>query len=470
MKKIIGTFLIVGSIGALIGVIFMIVGYGNDSIGMIDSGVIVIGVSLGVLLGTLLSLITGRSKDRHAKRQENSIDESDSEIQKSIESTKDFQKNKLNEISKSFDEPKGKEQYRVKVGQTVYHRGGFGLGTVKALQDKTVLIKFKNGTEYKFAFPDAVLEGYLIKARADSGLAEPVAAQEVTRPLLPQKGIVVVHKDFGTGEISDISGKYITVRFADKERKFVYPDAFQKGHLVLKGEEKSMQPNQGKSGAKHWVDTKFWNIFTDILEENGEPFQFKQINREIGEATIEGAIKALTIRLLPERGTIEIIAQEKYYKFEFKANRVDDFSRIAENVIVKINDIFLHIRKKSPPFDIPAENTKGTVNNFIVRYAVSPQNENGIREMNVRAGEKYLMVYDAGCNCVGVVFKHFENRPVPANGQAEICFFNQYYNSYGRWHRMFYGGHQSGERIKYSDLVKEVASKGEYRYAGYIRP
>ncbi len=115
-------------------------------------------------------------------------------------------------------------------------------------------------------------------------------------------------------------------------------------------------------------------------------------------------------------------------------------------------------------------NMKGTVNNFIIRKGISPQNEFGIREMKVHEGREYCMVYDCYQRCVGVVFKHNENRLVGANGQAEICFFDKYYSELGKWHRMFYGGYQGGERIRYDDLLEEIEKTGKYSYSGYIRP
>lgn len=116
------------------------------------------------------------------------------------------------------------------------------------------------------------------------------------------------------------------------------------------------------------------------------------------------------------------------------------------------------------------KNMKGTVNNFIISKGISPQNEFGIREMKVYEGREYLMVYDCYGRCVGVVYEHNENRPVSANGQAEICFFDKYYSELGKWHRMFYGGYQGGERIRYSDLLEEIEKAGKYSYSGYIRP
>ena len=37
----------------------------------------------------------------------------------------------------------------------------------------------------------------------------------------------VKHKSFGMGVVVDKNGKYLTVKFANAEKKFVYPDAFE---------------------------------------------------------------------------------------------------------------------------------------------------------------------------------------------------------------------------------------------------
>lgn len=41
-------------------------------------------------------------------------------------------------------------------------------------------------------------------------------------------GVRIKHATFGTGCIIDKVGDYITVEFATKTVKFVYPDAFEK--------------------------------------------------------------------------------------------------------------------------------------------------------------------------------------------------------------------------------------------------
>ena len=40
------------------------------------------------------------------------------------------------------------------------------------------------------------------------------------------EGLEVVHKVFGNGIVEKISDKYVTVRFANLQKVFVYPDAF----------------------------------------------------------------------------------------------------------------------------------------------------------------------------------------------------------------------------------------------------
>ena len=40
------------------------------------------------------------------------------------------------------------------------------------------------------------------------------------------EGLEVVHKVFGNGIVEKVSDKYVTVRFANLQKVFVYPDAF----------------------------------------------------------------------------------------------------------------------------------------------------------------------------------------------------------------------------------------------------
>ena len=46
-------------------------------------------------------------------------------------------------------------------------------------------------------------------------------------------GDVVKHKSFGPGVIVSMEEKHISVKFPDKVSKFMLPDAFEKGYLIL---------------------------------------------------------------------------------------------------------------------------------------------------------------------------------------------------------------------------------------------
>ena len=61
-------------------------------------------------------------------------------------------------------------------------------------------------------------------------------------------GLKVKHTVFGVGTITEKDGNYITVEFAAKTTKFVYPDAFEK---FIKAEEPSVQKQ-----LKYWVMLK----------------------------------------------------------------------------------------------------------------------------------------------------------------------------------------------------------------------
>lgn len=107
---------------------------------------------------------------------------------------------------------------------------------------------------------------------------------------------------------------------------------------------------------------------------------------------------------------------------------------------------------------------RGANNQFLIRMGISPETETKIRELKVYAGQQYVLVYDKN-NCVGVVFEHYEKRGSPANGQAEICFFDRYLNEYGKWHRIFI----YGERLKYEKLEAILGKQHELIYWGAIK-
>ena len=48
-----------------------------------------------------------------------------------------------------------------------------------------------------------------------------------------QIGDIVVHKSLGAGEVMSMDDKYIIVKFSDRESKFLYPSAFERGYLSV---------------------------------------------------------------------------------------------------------------------------------------------------------------------------------------------------------------------------------------------
>jgi len=46
-----------------------------------------------------------------------------------------------------------------------------------------------------------------------------------------EEGDMVLHKSWGEGRVLSIDEKYLIARFADRESKFLYPSAFEKGYL-----------------------------------------------------------------------------------------------------------------------------------------------------------------------------------------------------------------------------------------------
>ena len=58
--------------------------------------------------------------------------------------------------------------------------------------------------------------------------------EEATTPWLSyQVGDSVTHKSFGTGTITSIDDKYILVRFGSSEKKFLFPQCFEKGFFSV---------------------------------------------------------------------------------------------------------------------------------------------------------------------------------------------------------------------------------------------
>lgn len=100
---------------------------------------------------------------------------------------------------------------------------------------------------------------------------------------------------------------------------------------------------------------------------------------------------------------------------------------------------------------------------FKLKVGLSPKSLP--KDLHLCAGDRCILVFDE-LACVGVVWKHCEKRRAKANGQAEIRFFDEYYNKYKVWHRMF---HSDGQRIYYDRLEAELQNYNEYIYYGNIR-
>ena len=59
-------------------------------------------------------------------------------------------------------------------------------------------------------------------------------SEESIHPWEPlQAGDTVIHKSLGPGEVMAFDDKYLIVKFSDRESKFLYPSAFEKGYLEL---------------------------------------------------------------------------------------------------------------------------------------------------------------------------------------------------------------------------------------------
>lgn len=62
---------------------------------------------------------------------------------------------------------------------------------------------------------------------------EPDLEQHPIKEKVIEVGANVFHKDYGKGEIYDLSEDRVYVRFGEKERIFYYPEDFEKGYLWL---------------------------------------------------------------------------------------------------------------------------------------------------------------------------------------------------------------------------------------------
>ena len=58
--------------------------------------------------------------------------------------------------------------------------------------------------------------------------------EEETAPWLSYKvGDTVTHKSFGSGSITSLDDRYIVIRFSSSEKKFLFPQCFEKGFFSI---------------------------------------------------------------------------------------------------------------------------------------------------------------------------------------------------------------------------------------------
>lgn len=112
----------------------------------------------------------------------------------------------------------------------------------------------------------------------------------------------------------------------------------------------------------------------------------------------------------------------------------------------------------------PRGRRAGSEKVFTFKRGVSPESTNKTRECKIYAGCEYIIATDEKNRCVGVVFEHLTGKPSQADGQAEICFFDKYYNEYGSWHRIFI----NGQRLPYNKLQSILDKQCELKYIGAI--
>lgn len=84
---------------------------------------------------------------------------------------------------------------------------------------------------------DTVIDTSKLNEQQIVEVQEPEPAEE-PEPVLEawerlQVGDIVLHKSIGRGEVMSMDEKYIIVKFPDRESKFLYPGAFEKGYLSI---------------------------------------------------------------------------------------------------------------------------------------------------------------------------------------------------------------------------------------------
>ena len=75
--------------------------------------------------------------------------------------------------------------------------------------------------------------GQYVQEEPEEETPEQVGYDEVDPWERLQVGDIVVHKSIGPGEVMSLDDKYIIIKFLDRESKFLYPSAFEKGYLSV---------------------------------------------------------------------------------------------------------------------------------------------------------------------------------------------------------------------------------------------
>ena len=77
-------------------------------------------------------------------------------------------------------------------------------------------------------------------------------------------------------------------------------------------------------------------------------------------------------------------------------------------------------------------------------------------EMKFR-GQQGFKAYNSEGKNVGIVFMT-KNQNTPADGNCELCFFEEFQDRYGEWHRIM----SHGRRIKWEFLCEHLKTDSEY--------
>ena len=106
-------------------------------------------------------------------------------------------------------------------------RKGTVMGLWDTSVDTTVMIQAKQE-----ATPDSITPTSTAVLVSDPPTT--IANTSIKEPLLEkpiQVGDTLIHKSLGRGTVMAMDEKYIIIQFSDRESKFLYPSAFEKGYL-----------------------------------------------------------------------------------------------------------------------------------------------------------------------------------------------------------------------------------------------